>query len=313
MSTQSAVQSSNVSCQFNCTYRERRVSLSNEAIAEAADAAFSSHSRLDVGLGGGGSIVNPLVIGSISSVSSSHFHIKKRKAVDQDSPQTNTSIGHTVNTDFLSGIFEDIANAQQARDNSHLSSSSQVTIPSDPPPTKKPRSSSFSRSLSRCPKSFACLHTVSEECMDDVLPPSNCNIKPPSSTSEADNNAQAVEAATIIDTIFDINLPLFPNLPTSVSNSSNSSNNLTQTQVQAVTKSETISHVEGSTQGAKDGYGWFVETEDDDVSSPIDLLKEARKDIAFSVAAAPKSHNHDAEIEWARAADTVDDVLADFF
>ena len=83
--------------------------------------------------------------------------------------------------------------------------------------------------------------------------------------------------------------------------------------MQAVAEPETISHVEGSPAGAKDGYGWFVETEDEDLLVPLDLLKEARKDIAFSVAAAPKSHNQEAELEWARAADTVDDVLADFF
>lgn len=311
MSTQSAVQSTKATCQLNSLYRERRVSLSNEAIVEAADAAFSSHARLDVGLGGSASIINPLVIGFPPSVSSSRFHIKKRKALDLDSPQPNTSIGHTINTDFLSGIFEDIANAQQASNDPHVSG--QGTDPTYGPLTKKPRSSSLARSLSRCPKSFACLHTVSDECMDTTLPPSEDSIKQPPSPSEDENNAQAVEAATIIDTIFDINMPLFPNLPVSVSTSSNSSNNLTQTPVQAVAKSETISHVEGSPQGVKDGYGWFVETEDEDLSSPVDLLKEARKDIAFSVAAAPKSHNHEAELEWARAADTVDDVLADFF
>ena len=35
--------------------------------------------------------------------------------------------------------------------------------------------------------------------------------------------------------------------------------------------------------------------------------------LAFSAATAPNAVSHDAEVEWAKAADTVDDVLGDFF
>ena len=35
--------------------------------------------------------------------------------------------------------------------------------------------------------------------------------------------------------------------------------------------------------------------------------------LAFQAHTAPKASNHDAEVEWAKAADTVDDVLGDFF
>jgi hypothetical protein len=36
-------------------------------------------------------------------------------------------------------------------------------------------------------------------------------------------------------------------------------------------------------------------------------------DLAFKAPTAPKATNYDAELEWAKAADTVDDVLGDFF
>jgi hypothetical protein len=36
-------------------------------------------------------------------------------------------------------------------------------------------------------------------------------------------------------------------------------------------------------------------------------------DLAFQAPTAPKAENYDAELEWATAADTVDDVLGEFF
>ena len=36
-------------------------------------------------------------------------------------------------------------------------------------------------------------------------------------------------------------------------------------------------------------------------------------DLAFLAPTAPLACNHDEEVEWAKAADTVDDVLGDFF
>jgi len=53
-------------------------------------------------------------------------------------------------------------------------------------------------------------------------------------------------------------------------------------------------------------YGWFVELEDD--------ADDNDKDLAFKELTAPKKNiDLDNEVDWACAADTVDDVLGDFF
>jgi hypothetical protein len=69
-----------------------------------------------------------------------------------------------------------------------------------------------------------------------------------------------------------------------------------------------------------ESYGWFVTMDDDDYHTPsIAPAQKADSSsslnaLAFSAATAPKGSNqHDAEVEWAKAADTVDDVLGDFF
>lgn len=64
---------------------------------------------------------------------------------------------------------------------------------------------------------------------------------------------------------------------------------------------------------AKESYGWFVEMDDADFTVASADPYAPAKDLAFSAHTAPKADNHDAEVEWAKAADTVDDVLGDFF
>jgi hypothetical protein len=90
----------------------------------------------------------------------------------------------------------------------------------------------------------------------------------------------------------------------------------------------------------KESYGWFVEMDDDDTPStmhvktndgahrsdldasvpngPLTFPKlsatSATSGLAFLASTAPKaSLEHDAAAEWAKAADTVDDVLGNFF
>ena len=66
-------------------------------------------------------------------------------------------------------------------------------------------------------------------------------------------------------------------------------------------------------------YGWFVEMEDDSdeavaaAGAGIDPYTASKHDLAFTAPTAPKAENYDAELQWATAADTVDDVLGDFF
>jgi len=338
MSTQSAPCPSNY--QLECPFRDhgtRRISLSVSELAGAAHtaySAYSAHSRLDLSNDYDASTnffqENSLDQGGIC--------LKKRKASDEVSP-------FSINADFLSGIFEDIA---IANGNSQPTESEvpELTIDDQSFSRKKSRIST-TRSMSRCPKSFACLHSISEDSIQVSVRQPDLSLSSTASTvsnsdnqlctldsllkntgqanildftSQSSENTEASNAASIVDTIFNMDLPLFPNLPASISNSSNSSNNLTQTSVQAASEPDTPqNHIEGKEMNdeAKDSYGWFIETEDDvaaDAVSPLTMLQQAQhKDIAFKVAAAPKSENYDAELEWARAADTVDDVLADFF
>lgn len=83
-----------------------------------------------------------------------------------------------------------------------------------------------------------------------------------------------------------------------------------------------------TTVDTEESFGWYVDTDDDDAyphyqSSLSDdshrygthnsSIKGSTDHLAFSAPTAPKASNHDAEVEWAKAADTVDDVLGDLF
>jgi hypothetical protein len=65
----------------------------------------------------------------------------------------------------------------------------------------------------------------------------------------------------------------------------------------------------------KEAFGWFVDLDDN-------VLPEANSNLpytissdslAFQAPTAPKAVRDHEELEWAQAADTVDDVLGDFF
>lgn len=66
------------------------------------------------------------------------------------------------------------------------------------------------------------------------------------------------------------------------------------------------------------GFGWYVDMDsDDDVDNRTitDPYKSASSitPLAFSAQTAPKAVDQVAEVEWAKAADMVDEVLGDFF
>jgi hypothetical protein len=126
----------------------------------------------------------------------------------------------------------------------------------------------------------------------------------------------------------------FPLLPATISNSSYGNNMNTTGRNQNISSPvTTLTHVISDLQSSdtekysqmvtNDTYGWFVEMEDESTTIPqtgtsndslpvIDPYYNP-KDLAFSAQVAPKAENYDAELEWATAADTVDDVLGCFF
>lgn len=76
--------------------------------------------------------------------------------------------------------------------------------------------------------------------------------------------------------------------------------------------------VEDYSRSEEDSFGWFVDMEGGDEEcihrdslDPYRSRSWSSSDLAFSAYTAPKASNHDAELEWAKAADTVDDVLGD--
>lgn len=146
-----------------------------------------------------------------------------------------------------------------------------------------------------------------------------------SSPSTATSKSADVSSATGV---------VFPNLPATVSNSSYG-NNMNTTNHPASSPITTLTHVISDLQSSNtektsqmlgnDTYGWFVEMEDettDTIALPTAVSTSclplvdpyfAPKDLAFTAQVAPKAENYDAELEWATAADTVDDVLGCFF
>ena len=302
----------------------RRVSITDTDIAsEATGARWSSSSKE----------VRTHSKNSVSPNVAIRFTLRKRAVID-DRREVNLS---SCNSEFLSDLFADIANANAGEeelfeDDSRLDSTKSV---------KKCRVS-LSRSISRCGKSFANLSfvtdtpsqdpnmsptavnlfhspvtTVNGPCISNDMPVTNTWLSRNISVSyqhkshrvsSSSSNDSEVEATAHIGDV------AFPYLPATVSNSS--CNNLS-----SLTRSNSGRPLSDTESPMKDCYGWFVET-DEDVAFVADSVVSAIKaynttisaaDLAFSAMTAPKRSDYDAELEWAQAADTVDDVLGDFF
>lgn len=106
---------------------------------------------------------------------------------------------------------------------------------------------------------------------------------------------------------------------------------LTQTSVQAAqveTYSNLNTFVGGSEHEHKDVYGWFVEMDEEALQDRFQAVEDASENCkaianpdlqeSLTFAAAPTEQDQvkrsvelDSEVEWAKAADTVDDVLGE--
>mmetsp|Transcript_51401 Transcript_51401/g.61864 ORF Transcript_51401/g.61864 Transcript_51401/m.61864 type:complete len:97 (+) Transcript_51401:79-369(+) len=92
-------------------------------------------------------------------------------------------------------------------------------------------------------------------------------------------------------------------------------------EITASTKSGSQNEVR-PVEGDSQHYGWFIDIEVDtsDIEDVQEVTEVTRRPMShetlptFQAAPVPtKSKELDAEVEWALAADTVDDVLGDFF
>lgn len=221
------------------------------------------------------------------------FSLRKRSTPDD---QRGAPVISSYNSDFLSGIFADIAKATSSDRDS-----------GEPVSNKKSRIS-LTKSISRCGRSYANLAAVSPTPDRRVL---NVNAltadatKPQRASSHKrsqDSLHHCVSNSSNEESQFD-NLA-FPQLPSSVTDSSSftlTPNNKGQQSLDSETKT------------SKD-YGWFVEMDDECTGLSVNAYHNAsQKNLAFLAPTAPKGVDQDAEVEWAKAADTVDDVLGDFF
>jgi len=116
----------------------------------------------------------------------------------------------------------------------------------------------------------------------------------------------------------------FPNLPSTVSDSSCESNSVTTT---GLTRERCLvqhgSAPEITATGnsnSKESFGWFVDLDDNEDTSvysrSININTDSTsKDLAFQTPTAPKQATDQVqeEMEKAYAADTIDSVLGDFF
>lgn len=111
----------------------------------------------------------------------------------------------------------------------------------------------------------------------------------------------------------------FPSLPISISKESSNQQHQDQQDLhkpltRVVSDLQTSELANGTTKATKESYGWFVEIDDQSANgTTTDCCFKSANDLAFVAPTAPKADNHDAQIQFALAADTVDDVLGDFF
>ena len=282
---------------------------SNAEIAQAANASFS----LDVGQTTR-PVPNPLDTGN--NKSKQRFQLKKRK-ISLDTETFNTEVTN-FKADFLSGIFDDLAKAQEhdKSPSANICAASSINLKAEGNLSRK-KARIMPRTMTHCGRSFANLSAITsvEARNGDSSTPSETSsrgiVTPiPQFSSEFPDST---EAAKIIDQVLVSDI-VFPQLPATISQSSCSSNNLTPTSMPAAQVVENPILIEGESD-EKDSYGWFVEMESDeckgaDGSVYPDAFKKS--DLSFSAATAPKKDSqHDVEAEWAKAADTVDDVIGD--
>lgn len=228
-----------------------------------------------------------------TTTSTPRFALRKRSMTDDQR-------GHVIssyNSDFLSGIFADIAKVASSEESDP---NLDVSLPS-----KKSRIS-LTKSISRCARSCANLAAVSptpDQGRRLVKIPLDANKTQRASkkglhhcvsTSSNEENSLFGKLA-------------FPQLPSSVT---------TEPSTFTLTPKNKGQQPPAAleTPSASKDYGWFVEMDDECTGLSVNAYNNlSQKNLAFLAPTAPNGVDNEAEVEWAKAADTVDDVLGDFF
>ena len=258
------------------------------------------------------------------SKSGARFSLRKR-AVCNDPGTVNLS---SYNSDFLDGLFADVAKVNVLNElGIHEKRGSEVISLDE---TEGDQLSDAGRnkrtrlSLARCHNRVraSCANLI--QLRDDaLLSPKGITefFKDSHGNSKAGakdlarqdslayqlNCVSSYQASSESSNITDIGKIAFPHLPATVSDSSCAS---------GLTRAKLDRQVSDPENQIKEFFGWFVDLEGDASVTPEPALGPAKvssNDLAFQAATAPKAVYDDAELEWAKAADTVDDVLGDFF
>lgn len=309
------------SCDEGVEHAARRVSHSTSQLVRDVGEAFHGQMSQHHGLAPSDDLAsksNPLRRVTYG------IQLKKRKCNLSDKVLDQS----TFNSDFLSGIFQDLAEADSQNPTPMSSDISEAhLIDSDSIASSRPnKRARFSSSSLSSTKSFSNLSaqtssdsTVSSSLSRLLATQASAEISNPVTT---ENTAERIVDTVLNDSLCNIG---FPCLPTAVSESSCSSNNLTQTAVHAAQVLETLlsSNVEGELE---DEYGWFAEMDEDSLHQRFDAVDDAAKncramackapaDLTFAPNLTPKKPEVelDSEVVWAKAADTVDDVLGAVF
>lgn len=222
---------------------------------------------------------------------------------------------------FLSGIFADIAEASEHPEEPDVLDEHKNTInprvskcahfvESYLPPSKKSRSSDPTASIGGPTKSFlalAKLVTKGASSSTKASPPLLPVVSPRPNQSSINEQLFHDQVRELQNLAF----PSLPHIPVTVSSSSCSSDEIN---AQAVTP-----RVPDQAERESSSYGWFISTDDDAFVDKQEALStsiytsNSSPDLAFKAFTAPNAENQDLEVQQALAADTIDDVLGDFF
>lgn len=259
------------------------------------------------------------------------FSLKKRSIRD---PNNVVNIS-SYNSDFLTGLFADVAKVSDVADTPSNPKRRADVISADEGhsgeplytrgPAKKSRTS-LKKCLSRVQSSAKNLSrltgTVSPKGINEFFRLSGDSQDIERSASASLNHRQEslqFQLSCVSDpldsgscsgppkcTVEDAAKIAFPNLPATVSDSSCYA---------GLTRVNLVRQASVPENHKKESFGWFVDLDDNQTVEVNPSLPYAvsSDSLAFQAPTAPRGVNDEAELEWAQAADTIDDVLGDFF
>lgn len=279
------------------------VAVSVAALAKAAETSFFLHKiESESGADESWTPANPRFSQDSTYLQATSARKRSCTQISSEDPKEPPSLS-SYGSAFLSGIFADIA---QASDEIGASSS-------DEPHSKKIRTMNAPLTRGRHSKSYKALAGLTAGTDSEAIMPSVVSPRFNQSTTNIDHFKDRVRE------LQGMAFPSLPHFPNTISTSSFSSSMLTP-----LTRGESSCSIatEFLEQDSPSEYGWFVSTDDDDAISA--LVKErvmsvssapAFDDLAFKVRAASLTEDtsQDSEVQQALAADTIDDVLGDFF